>query len=636
MKKIAILVLLFCANDCFSQMQGNIWYFGDHAGIDFSLGNPYGIGGGQTYFVGGTHNEGTASICDNQGNLLFYTNGEKIWDRNHTVMPNGDSLSGGASSSQSSLIVPQPGSSRYFYVFTTDDFFQHQLAGGFRYSIVDMCLNNGNGDVVPGEKDILKNYPVAEKLTAVRHGNGTDYWIIVHKYYSDAFLAYHLTSTGIFGGSIVSNVGSVHPQGSQIGTGAAIGQLKASPSGNKLALVTANDSNNIAEYFDFDINTGVVSNCVNIQSDPNYNYYGVSFSPDNSKLYITGCLNFNGIYQFDLNAGGGHPDSVRDSRTNITTLPYNFWGLQLGKNGRIYVTHKEMGGFPWLSAINNPNVAGTGCNYVEKIVNLGGRDASYGLPNFIDSYDYSNTVTDCIDEVFTTTSQSICPGTCTDFLNQSSFATSFQWYFPGASPDTSTAEKPSNICYNTPGSYDVTLIASSASDSDTLTIANYITVYPFPPPQAILQIGDTLFANAGAVTYQWYHDGNILPGATDLFYVFSEGGDYNVICTDTNDCEVEAAINDVIGIEEYFQENIIKVYPNPVLEILSVNSSSLTGAADDICIHNVLGEKVMAVTTPSFGEGPGVEVNVSELPSGTYFIEIISNNKIYRAKFLKQ
>src|SRR4030095_12787801 len=103
--------------------------------------------------------------------------------------------------------------------------------------------------------------------------------------------------------------------------------------------------------------------------------------------------------------------------------------------------------------------------------------------------------------------------------NLSTNAISFQWSFPGSSTPVSTDVNPANICYNTPGSYPVTLIADNGTTTDTLTLNNYITVYPFPPPQGIMQSGDTLFANPGATSYQWYHAGNLIPGATDYYYV---------------------------------------------------------------------------------------------------------------------
>lgn len=392
--KITVLLFLIFPLFCFGQKQGNIWYFGNHAGLDFNSGSPVTINDGKTHYVGcpsNCHSEGTSVISDNTGNLLFYCDGSTIWNKNHEIMMDGDSLLSNNSSTQSSLILPLPGSSRYFYVFTTDDFYLNNLQYGFRYSIVDICLDNGLGGVIKTEKNILLLDNVCEKLTAVRHANGSDYWVIVHKFQSDAFYSYQLSSSGIID-TVISNVGSVHT--SAPGTGGSLGQLKASPNGQKLALVNGNINPAIAEYFDFDKNTGKVSNMVSIQTNPLWSYYGVSFSPDSEKLYIACTINGNGIYQFDLTAGGGNPADVVASKTLIAGT-YNYLGLQLATDGRIYVARSPFGFNPYLGVINNPNNAGLACNYVDSAVYLNGNSASYGFPNFVDSYDYSNSIYKC-------------------------------------------------------------------------------------------------------------------------------------------------------------------------------------------------------------------------------------------------
>jgi hypothetical protein len=236
----------------------------------------------------------------------------------------------------------------------------------------------------------------------------------------------------------------------------------------------------------------------------------------------------------------------------------------------------------------------------------------------------------------------ICPGTCTDFTNLSANGTSFIWSFPGGNPSTSTDQNPTGICYNTPGNYGVTLIASNATASDTLFLPNYITVYPNPAPQGILQSGDTLFANQGATTYQWYYNGNLIPGATNYFYVTGASGDYNLVATNNNGCEVEAVINDVIAeIQMSVGSLQLAIFPNPVSETLTIKRYLLSGTPNGFSIYNVLGEKIyMAFPPLSLGEGRGGEaawtIDCSLIPPGMYAIEIISGDKIYRTKFVKQ
>jgi len=229
-----------------------------------------------------------------------------------------------------------------------------------------------------------------------------------------------------------------------------------------------------------------------------------------------------------------------------------------------------------------------------------------------------------------------CPGSCIDFTNLSFQGTSYQWYFPGAIPDTSTATHPTNICYATPGSYDVQLIAINTNGSDTLLLPDYITVYPTPASQSITQNGDTLFAISGAGSYQWYFNGIIIPGATTYLYVASLSGDYNVVVTDHNTCEVEAVINNVIAGNSQFAVGSLQfaIFPNPVADKFTMHNAEFTmGTAVEISIYNVLGEKVMI--QESSDKIQEEVIDVSKLGSGIYYLEVRSGEKNYRSKFIK-
>jgi len=231
----------------------------------------------------------------------------------------------------------------------------------------------------------------------------------------------------------------------------------------------------------------------------------------------------------------------------------------------------------------------------------------------------------------------VCPGTCTNFTNLSTNATSYAWSFNGGNPSVSTDTDPANICYNTPGTYDVTLIATGAAGTDTLTMPNYITVFAYPAPQGIMQSGDTLFANAGAVSYQWYYDGILIPGATDNYYVALQNGNYNVIATDANGCEVEAVIFDVVSavhsLTAAFAELVIS--PNPAQDQLVVDGLPASG---DISVYNPLGERVYH----SAIHGVQKIVNCQEFASGLYILEVTyhaagkNDASVYRSKFMKE
>lgn len=379
------------------QKQGNIWYFGDHAGLDFNGATPVALTNGQIYLYPnpGPHNEGSSVISDSSGALLFYSNGAKVWNKNHNVTPNGDSLLGHPSSTQAALIVPLPQSDQYFYLFTTDAFIYDNLKYGLRYSVIDNCLDNGLGDIISNQKNILLLDTVAEKLTATKHSNGIDYWVVTHKYFSDAFYSYLLTANGITN-PVISHIGSIHQDIWIPGnTAAAIGQMKISPNGAKIALCFSNTNPAVSELFNFNNSTGVVSNLISLPTDSiGMNLYGLEFSPDNSKLYFS-YNEYSQIYQYDLTAGGGIASAIKNSKILISNSPNqtdNVFGMQLAPNGKIYVTRLQQ---TFLAAINNPNVYGTACNYIDNAVSLNGKACSYSITGFIDSYDYSNATTNC-------------------------------------------------------------------------------------------------------------------------------------------------------------------------------------------------------------------------------------------------
>jgi hypothetical protein len=194
------------------------------------------------------------------------------------------------------------------------------------------------------------------------------------------------------------------------------------------------------------------------------------------------------------------------------------------------------------------------------------------------------------------------------------------------------------------------MIATGPMGSDTLLLSNFITVYPFPAPQGISKSGDTLSALPGATSYQWYYNGSIIPGATNYFYVASQSGDYNVVATDYNGCEVEAVINDVIaGLTPPLSKGEgsgVRSYPNPVQDKLYVTcykpallggaAAGLTGTAIDISIYNVLAEKIYSADYPDPSNENPIIIGCEHFPSGVYYLELVSNNNLYRIKFMKQ
>jgi hypothetical protein len=160
-KYLFLFIMLICQNS-FAQKQNNQWRFGFGGALDFNTLPPS--------FVNGcviAASEGSASVADRvTGALLFYTDGVTVWNANNQIMPNGTGLLGGVtlSSTTAAVIVPKPGSSNLYYIITVDEFTSNN---GVRYSVVDMTLNGGLGDIVAGQKNIFLFQTNEERLEVI-------------------------------------------------------------------------------------------------------------------------------------------------------------------------------------------------------------------------------------------------------------------------------------------------------------------------------------------------------------------------------------------------------------------------------------------------------------------------------------
>lgn len=223
--------------------------------------------------------EATTTVSDAAGQLLCYSNSENIWNRDHQVMPNGANLGGHQSASQGVLAVQSLTNAQQYYVFVVDGA-ENQLAGGLKYSLVDMTQQGGLGAVTTRRVQVSA-VRLTEKLPTVPHANGRDTWVLVHGWQTNAFYAYLLSASGLQATPVVTTIGSVHSgRGGAYGNANSVGYLRASPNGRKLAVGVRDES---FELFDFNPATGQLSNYIPLGST--YRSYGVAFSPDSRLLY---------------------------------------------------------------------------------------------------------------------------------------------------------------------------------------------------------------------------------------------------------------------------------------------------------------------------------------------------------------
>lgn len=367
-----IAAAAFSAATCTAQHEADNWYFGWNAGLSFGSGVPVPLIGGQVQTV-----ESSVSLSDQNGNLLFYSGAGKIWGRDHQLMPNGTGLNSGTTCSQM-VCTPYPGQDSLFYLFTPPDM---TSGGWFCYSIVDLTLNGGFGDVINKNTQLFT--PSTEKVTAVRHANGTDIWVIGHGYDNADFYTYRITSAGIDPTPVISTAGTPHTGGDLN----KIGYMKASLCGDKIALAISDTG--FVELFDFDNVTGTVSNAVHLGEFTPSNFwgiYGVEFSPDGSRLYVAQEGFPALLVQYDLLAGS--PAAMIASADTIVQLAASVrtGGLQLAPDGRIYIPRLFPPPATFLSCINDPNELGPACLFVDTAVVLTpSGSCMHGLPNYMSS-----------------------------------------------------------------------------------------------------------------------------------------------------------------------------------------------------------------------------------------------------------
>lgn len=516
---ICTLLALLPAVPAWAQLEGQNWYFGNQAGVTFSSGSPVAVTNGMLVSY-----EGCATLSDKAGQLLAYTNGENVWDRNHQIMPNGSSgLGGFNSASQAALLLPAPNNLQQVYLFAIDAI-DNNLVGGLHYSVIDLSARGGLGDVT-ATKGVTLPTPtiggkITEKLTAVRHANGRDYWIVVHGWESNAFYSFLLSPSGVSTTPVISTVGSVHQGGgSFFGAGNAIGCMKASPDGRRLALA---QRDNLTELFDFDNATGGVSNYISL--DIWYYNYGVEFSPDNSRLYVSLVLSGE-VIQFDLLAGSAA--AIRASGRVIGSGARS-GTLQRGPDNKIYLALLNV---PYLSVISNPNALGTACNYQANAVILAGKLSQNGLPNMPNAFG----VNDRLTATAAFSAAPSCAGSAVAFTGTTtptlSNATA-NWNFgdPASGSANTATGLATTHTYAAAGTYQVTLTVTAPTLAVPATSTQSVTVAPLP---SVRLGGDTLVCPNAVWTlrtnpqpagtlYRWQD------GSTGATYVARGPGQYSV------------------------------------------------------------------------------------------------------------
>jgi gliding motility-associated-like protein len=581
-----------------SERQADIWYFGEKAGIDFRSGNAVALTDQNVM----TAFKSSAVISDSMGNLQFFTNSKDVWSKDFTLMSSTPSMLGDLGVTQPTIIIPKPGDSLIYYIFNVDvmtyqpdDTYDTK---GLTYSVVDMSQNYNFG-AGTSRWNLQLASPVTQKLTAVRHTNKIDIWIIVHKWGSDEFYSYLLTPGGL-SAPVISKAGTSH-SGGFVSQSNAYGYMKASPDGSKIALAIS--GMNIVELFDFNPGTGVVSNAADYTyAIPGISPYGIEFSSDSKMLTGNGPPSSpSRVYQFDLRAGLANPVLI-DSMPGVRV-----GGMQLARDGRIYLsrtvnllTKKDS-----IDVIYNPTRPGKDCNYnllntvTGSRFSLNGRKSTYGLPSFMQSY----------FERPAFTHDSVCQGDVTRFeiINKANID-NVAWDFGDGG--TSNQMMPTHL-YAQPGTFKVKLTETFGGKSfpDSLSI----TIHKLPA----VELGDTILLYDGASVVLHAGDGfqsylwSTQSTAPEI--TVGSGGNYWVKVEDYNCCYNYDTV--YVNVFKYF-------FPNAFTPNGDGNNDvfRIVGLYRDINLKLYIYDRwgKMVFLSENIDEGWDGSIRGQKCPAGTY------------------
>ena len=368
-----------------------------------------------------------ASICDTYGNLLFYTNGLTVSNRNHDTLQNAVNFNPGYATSfyepygmgisQGALIIPQPESDHHFYIFyvTAEPIFANNISDTnplyLSYSVIDMNLDNGLGGIISNKKNLhaINDTLVLGRLTACKHANGRDWWVITHEYYTDVYYKLLITPEGIEG-----------PFSQQIGSQLlwhdVFGQAVFSPDGSKFAMMNASDT---LDFMEFNRCTGAFFNAQSFKLPDSVGTYGCSFSPNSRFLYASSKFN---LYQYDTWSLSMVDDVIHIAEWDSFydgMVPVLFFMHQLAPDNKIYIG--PFNGALYINVINKPDSLGLACNFNPHSFVL--PQYNNNVPNF-PNYDLSALDNSLCDTLYLNASEfkvapsfDLFPNPATDYFN---------------------------------------------------------------------------------------------------------------------------------------------------------------------------------------------------------------------------
>jgi gliding motility-associated-like protein len=536
---LALVFLLFVTTISHAQknLNNSVWRFGLSAEVRFdTLSNEPAVSN-NTGTRANYNSEGCAIANDPKtGAILFYTDGTTIYNRNNTVMTNGNAIGGNSANTtaQSALIVPIPDcKNTRFYVFTNDASHNGSptTPGNLRYSIVDMTLNGGLGDVtVKGQ--LIRN-DIDEGMCIAYHQATNKYWLFTKVDKINTFVVIKISDDASEFTANTRTFNLPPPASSGVTNLSNTFTMHFSPASNKVALAMWAPAATVATV-DFNPLTGIASNCqivdnnaLNAIADRTTSpIYDVAWSPDGSKLYA-GTLGAAVVYQYDYKQSPIARSIIFSDPVLVQSAQAG--GFKLGPDNRLYYRFSVATGN--IHRINTPNAAGALCNFQQNALNSPSVAGAYSFPEHAEFIPAKSL------NFNPSTLPSICFGDSIATTAIASGADSIRW---------TSGENTNQIFLKNPGNYAFTAyyFEYCALNSGNTTLTQFPRVTANAGSDQNVQCGQTvnLMATASGGSgsnyqYKWLPNGPSNPNWTNR-----GAGIYNVQVTDGNTCKDTAQV----------------------------------------------------------------------------------------------
>ena len=391
--------MIFVPVFCFPQSQTNNWYFGNNAGLNFGNGEVSILENGAMQTAAGC-----ATISDKDGNLLLYTDGQTVWNKNHQIMENGEDLVGERAGIQSAIIIPKPNDSSTYFIFYTRENVEtspiYYLSGVF-YSEIKFDIQHPLGYVKTNKNIRIAEVLATSKLASIYHPETNTYRVITITKDDPVFGVIIPDDRYIFRIFNVTEMGiNLTPVKVQINQGIErVGAMKISPDGTFLAF--ADSANEKIYFYNYDNQAVTFSPYYTLPTIPAFGVtlttYGIEFSQDSNMFYYSGG---NNIIQFPFKA-------INDSEPfEFYAMPIaNPGSMQLARNGKIYIAQGNSDNpTGHIAVIHKPEKVGSDCNFQPIAIQFENASSTKGLPIFIASELRNRIIPsddDCVDKPFT-------------------------------------------------------------------------------------------------------------------------------------------------------------------------------------------------------------------------------------------